>query len=235
MSFAVAGIKYFYSDRQLWKFIIPVWGIMLLFYILLLWGTFEVSQMTAEYAVSHIGKWPDFLRVFLKFSIAATIIIASLVLVITTFCTFFEAAGGMFFDKLAAAFEQKYYLNEFAEIPFHRQLFFTMQSVWFGIKSVIWLMFLIIVGFFLPIIGPLLLMIIMGRRMALSLIYPVGFLRGMNIRKCNEVLYGRNTELLGFGIAVYLFQLLPFSLLLTLPGLILGAVIFYHGRMPSER
>ena len=69
--------------------------------------------------------------------------------------------------------------------------------------------------------------------MAYSLLFTPGFLRGQGIEETKEILSRRKMELLGFGVAVYLLQLIPLMLPLTLPGMILGAVMLYNGPIPA--
>ena len=235
IAFALTGIKIFYSDRKLWKYILPVWGIICLLYIGVIKGTVMLSGKLSELLMPHIQNWPGFLKNLLETGLTAVAVATAVLLAVTTFCTFFEAFGGVFFDKLTENFEKKYFSSEFPAVPFSRQAFFTLQSILFGLKTVVMLLTLSVLSLFLPAVGTVLLFLLMGRRMAKSLIFVPGFLRGKTLDESERGFTGRQAELLGFGAAVYGLQLLPFSLPFTLPGLILGAAMFYNGRFPSEK
>ena len=235
IAFALAGIKCFYSDRTLWKYILPVWIIVSLLYIGLLRGTIILSGKLSAFIVSHAENWPGFLKTLLEAGLTVAAVATAALIVLTTFSTFFEAFGGVFFDKLTEKFEQKYFSSDFPPIPLSRQTAFTLQSLLFCSRTFIMLLVLSLLSLFLPAAGNVLLFVLMGRRMAKSLIFVPGFLRGKSLQESDEMLSGRQAELLGFGIAVYGLQLLPFSLPFTLPGLILGAAMFYSGRFPEGK
>ena len=109
-----------------------------------------------------------------------------------------------------------------------------MSNFWGALqfKTALLFLILLLLSFFLPFAGQLLLVLFVGIRMAYSLLFAPGFLRGQGIEETKEILSRRKMELLGFGVAVYLLQLIPLMLPLTLPGMILGAVMLYNGQRP---
>ncbi|MBR2372674.1 MAG: EI24 domain-containing protein [Lentisphaeria bacterium] len=226
--FAFAGIKYFYSDPKLWKYILPVWVIVSLLYVLLIRLLFKGTQLLTGYVEQFIRNWPEFLRVAAEYTMITGAAITASIFVLATFCTFFEASGGIFFDKLTENFEKKYYRHDLPQVPILQQIFFNMQAVWAGIKNFFLLLLLIIFT------GAVITLLVMAPRMARSLIYPAGFLHGKGVKETSVLLKQRKAELYGFGIAVCLLQMFPFSLLFTLPGLIIGAAIFYNGKFPDD-
>ena len=84
ISFALAGIKYFYSDRSLWKYILPVWGIVSLIYLLLIRLSFKGSAWLTDKILTYIRDWPEFLRVITAYTLNTTAVIVMLILVLTT-------------------------------------------------------------------------------------------------------------------------------------------------------
>ena len=66
IAFALTGIKIFYSDRKLWKYILPVWGIICLLYIGVIKGAVMLSGKLSELLMPHIQNWPGFLKNLLE-------------------------------------------------------------------------------------------------------------------------------------------------------------------------
>ena len=227
------GITLFYKDRSLWKYTIGPWLILLAAYTGVTWGIFRFSNTLALYLTSRMENCPAFLKTLLEGSLTLAATLLAAVIVLTTLSTLFEIFGGVFFDRLIEEFEKKYYNTTFPRVPFSNQLLFTLQAAWFGFKTALLFLILLLLSFFLPFAGQLLLVLFVGIRMAYSLLFAPGFLRGKNIPETKKFLSRRKMELLGFGVAVYLLQLIPLMLPLTLPGMILGAVMLYNGPIPA--
>ena len=231
---AFDGIICFYRDKTLWKYTLGPWMILLAVYSGMIFFIIRLSHVLSHYLTSRLANYPEFLRTLLDGGITVIAVILASVVVLTTLSTLFEIFGALFFDKLLEAFEKKYYQAEYPGLPLSTQLKFTLQGAYFGIKSTFLFLFLFILSFFLPLAGQLMLVIIMGMRMAYSLLFAPGFLRGKSVRETQAFFSRRRGEVAGFGIAVYLIQLLPLLLPLTLPGVILGASILYNGAPHSS-
>ena len=229
---AIGGIKYFYNDRSLWKHTIGPWLTLLAAYTGITWVIFHFSGTLASCLTARMDNCPAYLKMLLEGSLTLVATLLAAVIVLTTLSTLFEIFGGLFFDKLIEEFEKKYYNTAFPSVPFSDQLLFTLQAAWFGFKTTLLFLILLLIGFFLPFAGQALLVFFIGKRMAYSLLFAPGFLRDKGVPETKDHLCCRTSELLGFGVAVYLIQLLPLMLPLTLPGLILGAVILYNGDSP---
>ena len=230
---AIDGIKYFYNDRSLWKHTIGPWLTLLAAYTGITWVIFHFSGTLASCLTARMDNCPAYLKMLLEGSLTLVATLLAAVIVLTTLSTLFEIFGGLFFDKLIEEFEKKYYSTNFPCVSFSRQLLFTLQAAWYGVKTTFLFLLLLLLSFFLPLAGQLLLVLFVGIRMAYSLLFAPGFLRGQNIPETKKFLSRRKMELLGFGVAVYLLQLIPLMLPLTLPGMILGAVMLYNGPIPA--
>ena len=230
---AIDGIKYFYNDRSLWKHTIGPWLTLLAAYTGITWVIFRLAGTLASCLTARMDNCPAFLKTLLEGSLTLAATLLAAVIVLTTLSTLFEIFGGVFFDRLIEEFEKKYYRTVFPRVSFSRQLLFTLQAAWYGVKTTFLFLLLLLLSFFLPLAGQLLLVLFVGIRMAYSLLFAPGFLRGKNIPETKKFLSRRKMELLGFGVAVYLLQLIPLMLPLTLPGMILGAVMLYNGPIPA--
>ncbi len=229
---AIDGIKYFYNDRSLWKHTIGPWLTLLAAYTGITWVIFRLAGTLASCLTARMDNCPAYLKMLLEGSLTLVATLLAALIVLTTLSTLFEIFGGVFFDRLIEEFEKKYYNTTFPRVPFSNQLLFTLQAAWFGFKTALLFLILLLLSFFLPFAGQLLLVLFVGIRMAYSLLFAPGFLRGQGIEETKEILSRRKMELLGFGVAVYLLQLIPLMLPLTLPGMILGAVMLYNGQRP---
>lgn len=230
---AIDGIKYFYNDRSLWKHTIGPWLTLLAAYTGITWVIFRLAGTLASCLTARMDNCPAYLKTLLEGSLTLVATLLAALIVLTTLSTLFEIFGGVFFDRLIEEFEKKYYNTTFSRVPFSNQLLFTLQAAWFGFKTALLFLILLLLSFFLPFAGQLLLVLFVGIRMAYSLLFAPGFLRGQGIEETKEILSRRKMELLGFGVAVYLLQLIPLMLPLTLPGMILGAVMLYNGPIPA--
>ena len=222
------GIACFYKDRSLWKYALKAWGIILIVYIAVLRLIFYLAGVLANYWNARLADYPVFLQKLLSGSLTFAALLFSVLLILTTVSTFFEATGAFFFDALTEDFEKKNYHTVFKKIPFKTQLSFVFQAAAYGFNTFILLLLLLIGGLFLPLAGQVLLVILMGVRMGYSLVFSPGFLRGQSTEETIAFFRSKRLALAGFGICVYLLFLLPFSLPFLLPGAVLGGSILYN-------
>lgn len=233
--FAVKGIALFYKDTSLWKFTIGPWLALLAVYTGIVWMIFHLAHKLTFFLTSRMNDYPEFLQKILAGSLTVVAILLAAMIILTTLSTLFEIFGSLFFDKLIEEFEKKYYGTEFPSIPVITQLGFTFQAAWFGVKTTVLFFIFLVISFFLPLAGQLLLVLIIGFRMAYALLFTPGFLRNRNISETRKNFSGRRMEVAGFGAAVYLIQLIPFSFPLTFPGILLGSVMLYNSPLPPKQ
>lgn len=222
------GIALFYKDKSLWKFTIAPWLVLLTVYTGVVWSIFYFSNILSLFLTSRMENYPAFLRTLLEGSLTLAATLLAGVIILTTLSTLFEIFGGLFFDRLIEAFEKKYFHTSLPEVPYMTQFRFTLEAAWYGIKSTVLFLILLVSGLFIPAAGQMLLIVVMGKRMGYALLFTPGFLRGRNIAETRQLFRKSSFETAGFGMTVYLLQLIPLLLPLTLPGMILGAVILYN-------
>ena len=233
-SLAIEGILIFYKDRSLWKFTVFPWLLLFAVYTGVIWLIFKLSGRLSLYLTSRMANFPEFLQTLLQGTLTVTAILLAAIIVFTTLSTLFEIFGGLFFDNLIAAFEEKYYKTQLPEVSLVHQIGYAFQGAWFCTKSALLFLLCLAAGFFIPVAGQILLVLVMGMRTAYSLLLAPGFLRDRSVRETRLLFRGRRMEVAGFGTAVYLLQLLPLMLPFTLPGMILGAVILYNNAAPQN-
>lgn len=228
------GILFFYREKTLWKHIAGPLCILAAVYALGIWLILHLSQKLAFNLENYISCWPEFFRSLLAGTFLVAALLFCAVVVVTTVSGLFEIFGGLFFDGMLEEINKKYYCLDFEKIPFRKQLFFTWQGIWYGIKSALIFIILFIVGIFVPFLGQLLLVSVVGIRMGYSLLFAPGFLNGESVSETCWRFKGRELEVAGFGICVYLCQLFPFAILIALPGMVAGALMLYNGREPQR-
>lgn len=226
------GISIFYRDKSLWKFTFFPWLFLLATYTGVAALILHFSRGLSRFLVSQISSWPEFVRTLLEGSLTLLAVLLAILIIFTTLSTLFEIFGSLFFDRLLEAFEKKHFQTSFPELPLKTQFRFTLEGAWFGLKTTL-LFFILLMTSFIPVAGPILLVIIMGIRMGYALLFAPGFLRAKSIAETRQLLNKR--EVAGFGITAYLLQLVPLLLPVILPGMILGAAILYNASCQQEK
>jgi CysZ protein len=228
------GISFFYRERKLWKYVAGPVFILIVTYALSIWGILLLSQKLARYSEAHVAGWPEFLRNLISGSLFVTALILCAIVIVTTVSALFEIFGGLFFDRMVEEINRKYYNIDSVAVPLKKQLLFTCQGCWYGVKTALIFAILFITGIFLPFWGQLLLIVFTGIRLGYSFLFVPGFIRGEGIAETSALFKNKKLEVAGFGICAYLCQLLPFAVLFTLPGMVAGALMLYNGREPQR-
>lgn len=229
------GIAFFYQERALWKYTFGPWLILLAVYSGMVWLIFHLSHKLSTWLCSYLTELPAFLQSAVAVTITVTAVLFSALLILSTLCTLFEIFGGLFFDKLLEECNRRYYNLPETVVPVKRQLAFALQGTFYGIRSALLLCILLILSLMIPFFGQTVLVLIMGYRMGYALLFAPGFLNNKGIAETRQEFSERKAEITGFGICVYLLQLLPLSLPFTLPGMMLGALMLYNGKIPEKQ
>ena len=228
------GISFFYREKSLWKYTRGPWLILIFLYTGMVWLMLRLSRCFSAWACSYLNGWPDFLQSVVAVTITVTAVLFSALLILSTLCTFFEIFGGLFFDKLLEECNRRYYGIPETAVPLKSQIAFALQGMFYGLKSTLLLCILLIISLIIPVFGQILLVVLMGKRMGYAFLFAPGFLKGKGIDETREEFKNRKWEVAGFGICVYLLQLIPLSLPFTLPGMITGALMLYNGEIPEK-
>lgn len=232
---ALKGVVFFYRERSLWKHAIGPWSLLAGVYGLIIWLILHLTNKLAAFLNTQLADSPEFLRLLLSGSLTFIALLISSVLVLTTLSTFFEIFGSLFFDRMLEDVNERYYNIPPEKVPLKKQLLLICQGAGYGVKTTLLFLFLVIISLFLPFAGQLLLITLIGIRMGYSFIFAPGFLKGETITETTSNFRSRRLEVAGFGICAYLLQLLPFSMPITLPGIMIGALMLYNDKEPEKR
>ena len=227
------GISFFYKERSLWKHTIGPWCILTAVYGVIIWLILHLTGKLSAYLSSCLTSCPAFLKALLSGTLTLAALIISSALVLTTLSTLFEIFGGLFFDRMLEDTDERYFHTIHPPLPFKQQLRFTCQGAWFGVKTTVLFIILAVAALFLPLVGQLCLIAIIGFRMGYSFLFAPGFLNGRTLEETTDRFRKQRAAVAGFGICAYLIQLIPFSMPFTLPGIVLGALMLYNGTAPD--
>jgi len=90
--------------------------------------------------------------------------------------------------------------------------------------------FFFIAGFFLPVIAPLAMTLLIGYRYAVIYTSEAVFNSGRRLSDVAELYAGRRGLLYGFGTVAFLLFLVPLLPIFFIPGLVIGGTLMYHHR-----
>lgn len=233
-AFVSQGLSAFYSNRYLWKYAALPMGLLIIVYVsfvqLLIWSggllTDKVEQLSAS-----LPSWISFILVLLT---GVLIGVAAFLLILSTAAALYEMFGSLFFDSMVEKFEKEKY-RYFAPKATGKQtwLFFRDGFVW-GVGTGILFLLLFILGFFLPIVGQIILICVIGYRLAVACLLSTAFNHRLGLQGLKRLVSGRTALVAGYGIAAYLLMMIPFLAILVLPGIIIGGTLLYHSAWDGD-
>ena len=223
------GVKIFYSMPGLWRYSIFPLGIIFLLYVLAIGGSVTVAVKIAGGAA-----WIENLSPVWKCSLVGGIILLFLVLLILLLKPLYEMTTGLFWERLTEKFEFLHYGKKMESLSWKISLRQNADCAVYGIFSLLWFLLLFVIGFFIPIIGPAVLFSVMAYRYGISCLFCTTNNRGTSVRECCAVAGKRRWLILGYGIASYLLLLIPFGAIFSLPGIIVGGTLLFHGELESN-
>lgn len=229
--YVMKGIKTFFHDRGLLKYAVLPLMIVLALYA----GACCLSWKVGFYLYEVCRKWcaalPDLLQVMLGGILLFLTLLALLILMLSTISIVYELLGGYFFDSMICIFEKKNY--DFVPPPHSVgfEIQFVLKSLYWESGTMLRLLGLLILGIFFPILGQILLVLIVGHRMGISYLSSTASSHHLDILKMKKLTDNRKSLILGFGTTCYLILLIPFSALVVLPGICIGANLLFHQKI----
>ena len=224
------GVKIFYSMPGLWRYSIFPLGIIFLLYVLAIGGA-----VTVAVKIAGGSAWIENLSPVWKCSLVGGIILLFLVLLILLLKPLYEMTAGMFFDRLAEQFDFLHYGTKTEKLSWKISLQQGADCAVYGIFSLLWFLFLFFAGLLLPVVGTAVLFFVMGYRYGVSCLFCTTNGRGITVRECCALAGKRRWLILGYGIASYLLLLIPFGAIFSLPGIIVGGTLLFHGELEEDR
>lgn len=225
------GIDDFYSDRGAWKYTILPFLTMAVVYALMFWGVYyTVSKVTAAvYAwIAQGPSWISWAAPGAGWVISLLGIISVIFFIAITVSVFYEIAGGIFFDPLTEYYENRKFGIAPVKLTFKEEVIFFRDSLGFGIKTLIFFVLLFMLSIFVPVIGPLLMIIGTGYSTGVSYMLCSARNSRMAISGLTAASARNRAAVTGFGVTAYLLLMIPFAALFVIPGLALGGSELFH-------
>ena len=230
------GISCFYRSPSLWKYaLIPFLQTLLLygvlFFVAVRYGIpFLLDLLPDPEAqagwlrwVIHPLRWLAALSCFLGLVLAAILTLSSV----------YELLGAPFFDGMVVRMEREKYGRMSVPLPFQRNLVCAFQGGMFSIVTMLLAVGLFFCSLILPVVGPVLMGVVIGYRMALTYLFSSGFNRGLGIREIQARAGKRNRLILGFGVTAYLLMMIPFVSVFLIPAFVVSGILLYNEELET--
>ena len=228
------GIGIFLRTPALWKYALIPMGIILVLYGLLLFVLIAWVIPPLVGLLPDPAGWSVWLRWLIyaaRVVIGITAVAAALMTGALLRTTLYEAFGAPFFDALVMRFERMRYGVEHAPLPWRKNLEFMLQSFCYSMVTTGWSLLLFLPAMFIPLVGWIPPVLIVGYRYGLTYTFSSAFADGLGIAPLREAASRRRMVMLGFGCAGYLWLLIPFSAILLLPGFAVGGAMLYREQL----
>ena len=226
------GVFSFYGDKSLWRYAALPLFCTFIACAVLFYGAYIAGSSMAVVVRDWSAGLPDYLS-FLSAILGGAVFIISLllsvVIAISALGVIYECFGGVFFDALIEKFAEKYYGKTTVIRDMKFNISFMFASLWYGVKTLLISLPLLLLAVIFPIIGKIVLITVMGYRFGIC--YPVaaGFCQGRSFKESMAMLASKKAVVSGFGVTAYiLLMLIPFAVIFLLPGIVLGGVILFQ-------
>ncbi|GEM_PF-1909209 len=234
MKYPLRGIRLFYSDRSLWRYCLIPFGIILLVYIPLTWGSIQFSAWVSARIAESVPSFPDSFARLIECLIFISGVLLLITLLAFSVTTLYEIFGGLFFDKLIEEVERKYDLKTSASVSANRNLVMIWDGLVFGVKMFFLTVFLSLAGLLLPLIGEVVIFFILSWYFGISYITLTGYSHGMRWKQQRLMAKKHKMLILGYGLCAYLFSMIPFLFLFIMPGIIIGGTLLFNQELQDS-
>ena len=225
MSYIFRGTHVFFHDKESWRYALFPLSLLFAVYFFLFWGMIGLSQYLADkisQAMTSLPGWLSWLGNVLSGLSYLAGIIAALLILGTTVCTLYEIFGGLFFDSLVDHYETRKYGPRETKPTWSANLKYCIESILLGIQTAVVFCVLFFVSLFFPIFGQIVLVVCMGHFLGISYIFCSANRNGVTLAGLKKIAGKKTFVILGYGITSYLLLMIPFAVLIFLPGLVLG-------------
>ena len=228
------GLRIFYSRPRLWPYALPPLVCVLLLY----GGVFALIHFKAAPALADwltgidFPSWLSWLQTALETGLTAILWIASALILLICLGSIYEMFGGILFDYLLEAFEKK----AFPERPgggqtIRETVVLTCGMATFAVVSAIKMLFLLFLSFLIPVVGPLVFFLYSGGVYGVSYLSGSAIRQSAGIRVLKRQVARNRLAVLGFGCTANILLMIPFFILILMPGLVIGGSILYHCKL----
>lgn len=226
------GIGEFYRHPRLWRFVVVPLVLVLAIYGWLYHAmlTSWIPRMLEATRDFFTGGWFEFLYPWAKFLIRVGCHLGLALLTAFFAANIFEALGGCCFSRMVRDYEIRILHREVAELPISRQLRNLIERGMFSTATIILYLMLFVAGFFIPLVMPLVMVVLVGYRYAVIYVSDAVYDSGHRLSEVSTLFVGRSGLLYGFGSVAFLIFLIPLLPIFLIPGLAIGGTLMYHTR-----
>ena len=232
INFVFTGIGEFFRHKVLWKYAaIPFVLTLVLYTALFYWGMYIfLPQIIASMENFFAGRWFEFLYNSCRILTVGSFYLIFFALTLFFAANIFEISGSWFFSRMVRHYQSRVLKENIVSLPWHREVRNVCDCVLFSTGTLTIYLLLVIISFFLPVIGQIIIVPLVGFRYAKTYCSEAIFNRGLLLRDINVVFNGRSGLLFGFGSMVFLLFLIPFVPIFLIPGFVIGGTLLYHHR-----
>lgn len=231
------GMRIFYTRPKLWPYALPPILCVLLLYagVMAAIFLFVVPWSQSWFQGLSFPDWLSWLHTVLNICLTVILFLAGALLMLVCLGAVYEMFGGLLFDYLLDAFEKEDFPGHpAANLTISRTICLSCGFVFYAIMSALIMLLLLPVSFLIPVAGPILFF------MFSSIVYGVSYLSGSSIRQgagirtLKKQMAGKRFIVLGFGATANFLLMIPFFILVLMPGLVIGGSILYHTRLLEQ-
>ena len=113
-------------------------------------------------------------------------------------------------------------------------IYATLRGLRLALGTLLISLILFLPGWLIPVVGPVLLAVILGYRLALSYLLSPASTRNWTLRQVRRKAARKRWAVLGFGIVGYALLLIPFSAIFVLPPLSVGGAMLFNEVVEPE-
>lgn len=224
------GISDFFTQPRFWLYAFIPFLILLGFYLAIGW---LLLGCVLPFLVDYLPQappesWMNWVWTPLRWGILITVWISLLLAGLAAACSLYEIFGALFFDRMVQRVEKERYGLLPVPLSTSQNLKFILQAVLFSLNT-LWISIgAFLISFWVPFLGPFILIACVGYRFGLTCLFACAFARGMSIPQLKRAVKGDRLRILGFGMMLYLLLLIPFAGLFLLAGFSFGGIRLFH-------
>jgi len=237
---ALEGVRIFFGEPRLWKFVWFPLSILALLYAVILWAAFRLGFHLSDMLREWASSLPSWLGSILGGGALILCIAAACFLLISGFSILYGAFAGVFFDAMAESFEKLRFGRERAPNTVRTECLFIWDSILYGSGTLILFLALSLAGLIVPVLGQILFVVFMAYRFGMVCLMSTGFNHGMRVCDLKKLAARNGAACLGFGLTAYaMIMLIPLAAVFALPGLVAGGALLFHemteeGNIPEK-
>ena len=232
INFVFTGIGEFFRHKVLWKYAaIPFVLTLVLYTALFYWGMYIfLPQIIASMENFFAGRWFEFLYNSCRILTVGSFYLIFFALTLFFAANIFEISGSWFFSRMVRCYERKVLGRKIEVLQWHREARNVFACIFFSTGTLLIYLLMIMIGFFLPGIGFIITIPIVGYRYATTYCSEAVFNQGYRLHDTGIIFDGKQGLLYGFGSMVFLLFLIPFVPIFLIPGFVIGGTLLYHHR-----